>query len=91
MLRTRYEFWHEWVLTTGQLYADQHTFETVAEARKAHAGALAFDWATNRIRPSVSDLYAVTTRLDEATGRSRLEGRVSIADGKRHETPATLT
>lgn len=91
MQRTRYDFWHEWSKPTGQLYAELHTFDSVAEARKSHTGALGFHWARGLHRPSVSDLYAVTTTKDEATGRSRLDGRVSIAEGARHETPATLT
>ncbi|HEY7821757.1 MAG TPA: hypothetical protein VIG24_02930 [Acidimicrobiia bacterium] len=91
MLQTRYEFWHEWVLKTGQLYADAHHFDTVADARKSHASALAFDWAAGKHRPSVSDLYAITMDRDESSGRARLNGRVAIAHGARHEPAPTLT
>ena len=91
MIRTRYEFWTEWVLETGQLYADVHTTDTVSDARKQHAGALSFAWVRDHHRPSVSDLFAVTSKVDEATGRARLESRVTIADGARHEPAWTLT
>ncbi len=90
MQLTRYEFWHEWVLETGQFYAEPHHFDSVAEARKAHRSALAFDWAHGKHRPSVSDLYAIAYTKDEQTGRGRRDSSIAIADGRRLERLATL-
>jgi hypothetical protein len=91
MLNTRYDFWQEWVADAGQLYAAAHHFDSVVEARKAHSHALEFHWSAGKQRPSVSDLYAVTSSRDETAGRSRLNGSVSIASGKRLESHPTLT
>ena len=91
MRQTRYEFWHEWCEAEGQLYAELHVTDAIGDARRRHDGALTFEWAKGKRRPSVSDLYAVTSTLDEATKRSRLDGRVSIATGAVYYPPATLT
>ena len=90
MQLTRYEFWHEWVLETGQFYADSHHFESVAEARKAHRLSLAYHWAHGKLRPSVSDLYAIAYTKDEKTGLGRRDSMISIAEGGRLERLATL-
>jgi len=92
METTRYECWHEWVDESGRLYADPHHFDLLADAKKAHTAALAFDWATTKQRPSVSDLYAVTMTRDESDpkARARLASRVSVAKGRRLERHATL-
>lgn len=81
MQTTRYEYWKEWVDDAGRLWAELETHDGPTEARRAHTGALGFLWVGKLGRPSVSDLYAVTTIKDPKTGMGRLVSSVRIADG----------
>jgi hypothetical protein len=85
MKQLRYRFHTEWCENAGQFYGDRHDFDRVSDARNAHNAALAFAWATDKLRPSVSDLYAVTIDKDETTGRTSVYGTDSIQDGARRE------
>lgn len=86
-----YRFHTEWCADAGQFFAHRHDFDRVTDARTAHRAALAFDWATGKHRPSVSDLYAITTDRDETTGRTSTFGSDSIQTGAaRREHQATM-
>ena len=78
----KYVFHNEWCADQGQLYSEMFEFETAGDARKAHKGAMEFHWATDRNRPSVTDLYAITLDKDDISGRSVAVSRDIIADGK---------
>ena len=82
MRQIRYQFHTEWCADKGQLYSHPHYFEVAGDARNAHSGAMEFHWAKEYLRPSVTDLYAVTLDIDDATGRSMAVSRDIIADGK---------
>ena len=91
MQRTRFEYWKEWVDDAGRMWAELEVHDLPHDARKAHAGALTFLWVKAHVRPSVSDLYAVTTIKDEKTGLGRLVSSIRIADGARQADNLQLT
>jgi len=81
MLTTTYQFFTEWVGPRGQFYAQRHDAKGPTEARSAHDGAKRLHWAVDYGRPSVSDLYAITTDHDPASGRTYQVSREPIASG----------
>jgi len=91
MRQIRYQFHTEWCETAGQLYAHLHEFDTGSDARRAHAAACKFDWANGKLRPSVSDLYAITSDKDEMTGRASIIARDAIQNGAHKDHPAQAT
>ena len=92
MRQTRYEFHHQWTGEAGQPYAYRNEFPTPDLARRSHRGSLSFDWASGKSGASVTDLYAVTTDMDETVKRSKLVSSIAIADGQhRDRTQSTLT
>jgi hypothetical protein len=82
MREIRYQFHTEWCEDAGQFYAALHEFDASTDARKAHGAALGFLWATGKLRPSVSDLFAITVDKDPTTGRSQTYARDTIANGQ---------
>ena len=85
MRKSRYEFHHQWKADRGQPYAAAHRFDDAKQARAAHDGALTFHWANDADDASVTDLYVVTTDVDETTNRSKLVSSVPIKDGAHRE------
>lgn len=85
MRQIRYRFHTEWCEDAGQFYAHRHDFDSVSDARNAHTSALGFMWATRKHRPSVSDLYAITSDVNADTGKAQVMHSDTIAPGIRRE------
>ena len=81
----RFRYWTEWCDDKGRMWAEPHDYDSSVEARKAHASSLAFMWAYDMQRPSVSDLYSIAFTEDPDTGKKREQNRTSIQDGARRE------
>ena len=81
----RFRFWKEWCDTQGRFWAEPYDFDSPVDARNAHRNALAWDWVSEEVRPSVSDLYSVAFKEDPQTGKKREESRITIQDGGQRE------
>jgi hypothetical protein len=80
-----YRFWKEWCDEQGRLWAEPYVYDSSVDARKAHKGALAWQWCAGKVRPSVSDLYSIAFKEDPSTGKKREENRTTIQDGGQRE------
>ena len=76
-----FRFWKEWCDEEGRLWAEPYVFDAPTDARRSHKGALGWDWAGGKNRPSVSDLYSIAYKEDPSTGKKREESRTTIQDG----------
>ena len=76
-----FRFWKEWCDEEGRLWAEPYVFDASSDARRAHKGALGWDWVMDKQRPSVSDLFSIAYREDPVTGKKREESRTTIQDG----------